>query len=146
MANDLITGFYFSVSVAGGSSGSDAAFREVSGLAKEMHVEEVVCGGENRFKYRLPTGVTFQNLVLKRGVISGKSALLDWCKDTLNGGLAVPITAKNVQVNLMNQDGQSCQSWSFVNAYPIKWSASDLNSEKNEIFIETIELAYQYFE
>ena len=146
MASDFVTGFYFRLSFVDNPGTADAAFQEVSGLTKEMQVEEVVCGGENRFKYRLPNGTTFPNLVLKRGVIAGGSPLLTWCKKTLGGGLSLPITTQNVQVVLLNEKGQTCMSWTFYKAYPVKWAASDLNSEKNEILIETIELAYQYFE
>lgn len=143
---ELFTGFYFSVSIDGKSSTVDAAFQEVSGLSKEMQVEEVVSGGENRFKYRLPTMTTFSNLVLKRGVTSDSSPLIEWVANTLNGGLANAIEPKTLMVNLLNSDGKPCQSWTFNKAYPLKWSASDLNSEKGEVFIETIELAYQYFD
>lgn len=146
MADQILTGFYFSLEFTGKGKGSDAAFQEVSGFSKELNVEEVVCGGENRFKYRLPSTTSFQNLVLKRGVALADSPLLGWCKDTLDNGLAKPIETRNVIVNLLNEKGQSCKSWSFVNAYPVKWSASELNSEKNAVFIETIELAYLYFE
>ena len=143
---ELFTGFYFSVSLNGKSSSADAAFQEVSGLSKEMQVEEVVSGGENRFKYRLPTMTTFGNLVLKRGVTGDSSELITWVANTLNGGLSAAIVPKNIIVNLLNADGEPCQSWTFNKAYPLKWSASDLNSEKGEVFIETIELAYQYFD
>ena len=142
----LFTGFYFSVSLDGKSSSADAAFQEVSGLSKELQVEEVASGGENRFKYRLPTTTSFGNLVLKRGVTADSSALISWVADTLNGGLATAIVPKNVMVNLLNSAGQPCQSWTFNKAYPVKWSASDLKSATGEVFIETIELAYQYFD
>lgn len=142
----MLTGFYFNLAIAGQKSDTDAAFQEVSGLNKEINLEEVACGGENRFKYRLPTTSTYQNLVLKRGVTLDSSPLLKWCSDTLDNGLAKPIVTHNVIVNLLNEKGQSCRSWTFVNAYPVKWSASELNSEKNAVFIETIELAYLYFE
>ena len=50
---DLKTGFYFGLAISR-STGSDVGFQEVSGLSAEIGVEEVVSGGENRFKYRLP--------------------------------------------------------------------------------------------
>jgi phage tail-like protein len=143
-ANQILTGFYFSLEFVGLEN--NVAFQEVSGFSKELHIDDVTCGGENRFKYRLPTTTTFQNLVLKRGVTLDNSPLLKWCSDILDNGLATPIVTRNILVNLLNEKGQSCKSWTFVNAYPVKWSASELNSEKNAVFIETIELAYLYFE
>ena len=148
LGTDVHTGFYFSLTIPGIIGGVDAAFQEISGLSKELQVEEVVCGGENRFKYRLPTTTTFQNLVLKRGVTSRFSPLLIWCEATLNHGFSfmnMPIFTYDIIVNLLNDEGEACKSWLFVNAYPVKWSASELNSEKNTVFIETIELAYHYF-
>jgi phage tail-like protein len=142
--SQILTGFYFSLEFVGLER--DVAFQEVSGFSKELTTEDVVCGGENSFKYRLPTITTFQNLVLKRGVTLKDSPLLKWCSDTLDNGLALPIVTRNIIVNLLNEQGQSCKSWTFINAYPVKWAASELNSEKNAVFIETIELAYQAFE
>ncbi len=142
----LLTGFYFSVRIAGGSSANDAAFQEASGLGKEMQTEDIVSGGENRFKYRLPNGVSYQNLVLKRGIVVEYSPLVEWCQNTLDGGTGKPIQLKNISLMLLNQAGQTCMSWSFVNAYPLKWMMSDLKSQESSVLIETIEFAYQYFD
>lgn len=145
MAHNLQTSFYFSVSISGMDS-SDAAFQEVSGLSKELGTEDVVCGGENRFKYRLPTIATFQNLVLKRGVTTAESGLISWVKDTLDDGLVNAIQTKDIKVQLLDENGDVSMVWNFVSAYPVKWSASDLKSQDSEVFIETLEFAYQYFD
>ncbi|HPF10826.1 MAG TPA: phage tail protein [Flavobacteriaceae bacterium] len=134
--------FYFKLSF----KGEDAAFQEVSGISKELSVEEVVCGGENRFKYRLPTTASGQNLVLKRAIIPEGSELIDWCSSTIDEGLANPITAHDVSVSLLDEEGMVLVSWTFYNAYPVKYSVSDLKSNENALAIETIELAYTYFE
>lgn len=156
--NNYITGFHFalvivpnladsaSIAASVASAGLDSAFKEVSGLSKEIHLEEVVCGGENRFKYRLPGTVSFQNLVLKRGIVLNASPLTSWCQDTLDNGLSTSIVTKELLILLLDQNGVPQMAWQFVGAYPVKWSGGDLDSEKNAIFIETIELAYQYFE
>lgn len=134
-------GFYFKLSF----NGEDAAFQEVSGISKEVSMEEVVCGGENRFKYRLPTVANSQNLVLKRALIPEGSPLIAWCSATLDEGYANPIVTKDVSVQLLNAKGQTCSMWTFRNAYPVKYSVSDLRSQENEIVVETIELAYTTF-
>ena len=85
--NDYLTGFYYNLSF----KGADAAFQEVSGISKEMSIEEVVGGGENRFKYRLPTTSSSQNLVLKRAMVPASSKLIKWVADTINSGLAKKI-------------------------------------------------------
>ncbi|WGH75701.1 phage tail protein [Tenacibaculum tangerinum] len=141
-SSDYPVGFYFELSF----KGQDAAFKEVSGISKEMTMEEVTCGGENRFKYRLPTVSSTKNIVLKRALIPEGSPLIDWCSSSLDEGLANPIEAHDVSVNLLDADGQVSVMWTFFNAYPVKYSISDLKSQESEIVMESIELAYTYFE
>ncbi len=133
--------FYFELSF----KGEDAAFQEVTGISKEISVEEVVCGGENRFKYRLPTVASSQNLVLKRALIPDGSLLNDWCSSCIDDGLANKITTQDISLSLLDATGIVCVKWTFHNAYPIKYSVSDLKSQENGIVIESIELAYTYF-
>ncbi len=143
MANSTYpVAFYFELSF----KGEDAAFQEVSGISKELGIEEIVCGGENRFKYRLPGVATSQNLVLKRAVVTEDSKLLDWCASVIDGGLYNKIKPHDVTVSLLDKFGNVSVKWTFYNAYPIKYAVSDLKSQDNSLVIETIELAYTYFE
>lgn len=143
---DVLTSFYFSVKFSGESSGTDAAFQEVSGLSVDTGTEDVISGGENRFKYRLPSHTSYPNLVLKRGILQIDSPLIEWCQNTLAGGLAKAIKTKDITLSLLDASGQASMSWSFIKAYPVKWSMSELKSQEGNILIETIELAYRYFE
>jgi phage tail-like protein len=147
MANpDLLTSFHFSVRMAGKSGTADAAFQEASGLGKEMALDEVVSGGENRFKFRLPAGISYSNLVLKRGVARAESPLVAWVQATLDGGLAKPVQTCNILVNLLDEEGQACMSWTFNKAYPVKWTMSDLKAQESGLLVETMEFAYRYFD
>jgi phage tail-like protein len=142
MAANYPVSFYFQLSF----KGEDAAFQEVSGISKELSVEEITCGGENRFKYRLPTMSTSQNLVLKRALIPEGSKLIDWCASSIDEGLANKIQTHDVSISLLDADGTVCVMWTFFNAYPVKYSVSDLKSQENGLVAESIELAYTYFE
>lgn len=134
-------GFYFELSF----NGEDAAFQEVSGIAKELSVEEVTCGGENRFKYRLPTVATHQNLILRRALLASGSKLVNWCASCMDAGLVSSITTHDVSVRLLNANGDICAMWNFYNAYPVKYSISDLKSQESSLVMESMELAYNYF-
>jgi phage tail-like protein len=46
----------------------------------------------------------------------------------------------------LNEKGQLTISWAFINAYPVKWSVSELNAMENSIAMETLEFAYSYFQ
>ncbi len=139
------TGFYFKLSFTGISSANDAGFQEVSGLEAEMAVEEITSGGENRFKYKLPTGTKYGNLVLKRGLMLNNSQLTQWCFTTIGSDLSQTIVPRTVTLTLMNPDAQPLMAWSFVRAWPVKWSVSDFNSMDGKIVVESIEFAYNYF-
>ncbi len=141
---DLQPAFSFSVRLLGLETANDCAFQEVSGLARELNVEEVVSGGENRFKYRLPTQASYSNLVLKRGISYASSPLVTWCQLTLSTGLALPIVPLSLIVSMLDENGDPRLCWCFYKAWPVKWSMSDLQAQENNLLIETLELAYQY--
>ena len=48
-------------------------------------------------------------------------------------------------VTLLNDEHQPLEAWSFIQAYPVKWSISGFNAQANEIVTETIDLSFQYF-
>ena len=136
------TGFHFVVNVEGlNSDSADSGFQEVSGLNASVGEETYEEGGENRFAHRLPDRVTYEKLVLKRGVLKG-SELIGWFKKAVESFRFEP---KGVLVTLLNEDHQPLEAWSFINAYPVTWSVSDFNAESSEIAVETIELSFQYF-
>jgi len=121
---------------------NDSKFQEVGGLTAEMGVEELTVGGENRFSYRLPTRAKYNNLVLKRGVITD-SELIEWFRKAVQNFEFEP---RDLLVELLNEKDEPVAYWSFVQAYPVKWVISDFNANGNSLVIETIELAYQYFQ
>lgn len=140
----LPAAFQFTVSFNGIPSGIDSSFQEVSGLELTMDVEELREGGENRFVHQLPKGVQQKKLTLKRGVAGLTSPLVIWCKATLEGGLSVPILPVPLLISLLDASSLPVRSWLFSNAYPVRWETDAFNSTKNEVALETIELAYQY--
>jgi phage tail-like protein len=116
-------------------------FQSVSGLNVELETEQVAEGGENRFKHKLPVSTRYPNLVLKRGIVVD-SSLVRWCRDALED---FDIKPANITISLLNEEHEPLMTWNVVHAYPLKWSASEFNAEKSLIAIETIELAYNYF-
>lgn len=120
----------------------DMAFQEVSGLESGIDLEPLVEGGENRFVHQLPKPAKRTNLSLKRGMTTSTSGLVQWCKSTLEGDFAEAIVPKDMTVSLLNQMRIPVASWSVGNAFPVKWSVGNFDAMKNELAVETIELAY----
>lgn len=138
--------FYFAVSIGGGS-GIDAGFQEVSGLEVEQEFEEIKEGGMNDWIHRVPARIKYNNLTLKRGMAPSGSGLVSWCQQLFNRAnhLGTPQRKENIDVELMNEKGECVRMWSFVDAYPVKWSLDNLNSMESKLAIESIEFAYQFF-
>ncbi len=137
--------FFFNVEFKGlpNSTNLDSSFQEVSGLSATVGTTDIMEGGENRFTHKVPTRVSYDKLVLKRGLIKD-SALLKWVTDSISQFQFSPIT---LYIHLLNEAGLSAPllTWEVVNAYPVKWSISNFNAEQNAIAIESLELNYEYF-
>ncbi len=144
--------FYFTVHVLGSGTlfslltDIDASFEEVSGIEAEFGIDPVVEGGENRFTHKLPKAAKYQNLVLKRGVVTEDSVLAEWVGQTVGSGMSLPILPQNLLVTLLNESGNPVIVWGFINAYPVKWKTAPMNSLENKVLTESMEFSYNYFE
>jgi phage tail-like protein len=135
-------GFHFSVEFQDlGADSMDLRFQSVAGLSVEVQTEAIKEGGEHRFEHVLPMRSKYNNLVLKRGLVPS-TALVDWCRETIETLVVYP---KDVLVKLLDETHEPIMSWNVVQAWPLKWSVSDLDAETNSLVIETLELQYQYF-
>lgn len=135
---DIPVSFYFQVKIAN----EEYAFKEVSGLQTELEVESLFEGGVNDFEYKLPKQVKHGNLVLKRSLIPQDCNLIRWVRKVLEGDLSQPIRPLEIVISLLGSDGNPMYTWTCRRAYPVKWSVENLDSEKNSVMIETLELVY----
>lgn len=119
----------------------EGSFQEVSGINTELSVESFNEGGENRFSHRLPSRTSYGNLVLKRGMLPD-TKLRQWFTDAVENMIIAPV---EVRVMLLDPASAPVATWSFVNAYPVKWNVSGFNAQDGSLVIETIELTYQMF-
>lgn len=134
--------FYFKVLVTGIDGKYEAGFESVSGLDVKIETEPIREGGENQFSRKLPKALQYSNLILKRGLLVG-TPFMSWINKAVQNFTFEP---KMVNVMLMNEKGEPLVNWTFHNAYPVSVKVSDLNSTENKYAIETLELAYDYFE
>ncbi len=133
--------FRFRVSIMGLES--VARFTECSGLELEQEVLEYKEGGLNSRVHRLPGRYKFSNVTLKRGIATDGSDLWKWIKGNIAASDQGTVVAHDVTVTLLELDGRTpLRTWTFSQAYPIKWSATALSAEQNAIAIETLALAH----
>ncbi len=141
--------FHFAVKVLGpggtaSSSETDGSFQDISGIDRELEVQPLAEGGENRFTHQLPRRGRHPNLVLKRGLLSGKSDLADWAEQTIGSQFTTPIQVKGLLVMLLGSDGEPMVVWDFQSAYPVKWTTSPFKSTDSSIVVESLEMAYAF--
>ncbi|MFN8499774.1 MAG: phage tail protein [Anaerolineae bacterium] len=136
---DPSASFRFKIEFKGGP-GVDARFTECSGLEFEVETFDYKEGGEQTKVHRLPGRVKYGNLTLKRGIAEDGQKLWRWVMKMIQG----EIELCNVTVSLMDSQATApVRTWTFVDAYPVKWTASALSAEQNAIAIETLTLAHQ---
>jgi phage tail-like protein len=130
---DPYVGMFFQVE-AGATIGF---FTEVSGLAMEYEVEEYKEGGVNDFVHKLRGRAKFPNLVLKRGITSNEE-FTKWfaaCREQ--------IERRELTLTMLDRTLKPVRTWSFVGAFPVKWTGPDFKAHPDGAAIETIEIAHQ---
>jgi phage tail-like protein len=135
-APDPAVGLHFQVQIGSESIGM---FSECSGLAVEYDVLTYEEGGQNDFVHKLRGRAKHPNLVLKRGV-THERALLQWFFDCRNQA-----KRQDVTVHLVGRDGKQVRTWSFANAFPVKWTGPTLAAGSNSVASETLEIVHEGF-
>ena len=137
--NDPVTTFQFAFKVTEGDLTLDykdgtAFFKSVSGLKVQQDIQDVNEGGVSTFTRKLQGVFKWPNLILKQG-FTGDKKLFDFKKD------------RHQRINgFIFQLGPKLEpvcKWEFYSGYIVKWEGPDYDAQKNEVAIETIEIAHE---
>jgi phage tail-like protein len=112
-----------------------ADFSEVSGLEVSNDQIEYRQGSGGSVR-KLPGLKKFANIVLKRGVTQS-GELFDW----FSSG-----DRRSMKISLLDRQGNTIVIWVVHDAWIARYEGPTLNAQKNEIAIETIEIAHEGFE
>lgn len=116
----------------------DIRFQSVGGLNAEIGTVTHREGGELLYAHRLPDAISYQNLVLKRGVTVGSPLTIEF-----NAAMTMfKFAPSNVLVTALSEDKVPLAGWMFIRAFPVRWLTSDLDAGSPSVMIETMELAY----
>ena len=119
-----------------------ASFKTVSGLSAEVELLEYREGSDPVSSSRkLPGRIRYPNVTLRRGLTTS-SDLWDWWESVSEGGAY----RRNVAITLLDDLHTPVLSWRLRNAFPVKFELSELDASKNEVAIESIELAHEGLE
>jgi len=129
--------FYFSVDI---DDLTDLPFQEVSGLEVEADNISYRHGNDPSFgTIQMPGIKKSGNLILKKGVFSN---------ETLFNSLISKIRLNTykrmtVVIRLMDETTEPRMTWEINNAFPLKYTSTEMNSESSEAAIESIEFSHQ---
>lgn len=118
-----------------------AGFREVTVPDSTTDVVEYREGNEKTITPRKLPGLTkYGNLTLKWGVTDSLE-LYNWRRLVETG--QIEKARRNLAVIVLDDEGNPAARWEFLNAWPSKYDAPDLNATANEVAIETLEIVHE---
>ncbi|SRR6266540_4272730 len=134
---DPLVGPRFAVEVEGIEQ---ATFSECSGLTATVRLDKWEEGGSNSVALKFPGRAEFDNLTLKRGFTDSQD-LFKWFTDCARGGKKI---RKTVTIKLVRpKELQTVQTWTCLNAFPVKWSGPSMQVGSNAVAIESLEFAHE---
>lgn len=122
-------------------------FTEVDGLSVEIATEDLIEGGQNEYVHKLPLHTKWPNLVFKAGVVDSNT-LYEWFESCSGDGLEganYKLDRRSGSVRLLDSTDKVVRRWTFVDAYPVKWTGPKLAATSSDVAAETLEVCHRGF-
>ena len=97
-------------------------------------------GNQSPTVRKLPGLIKYGNLTLKWGITDSLD-LYNWRKLVEQG--KTKDARRNLAVILMDEEGNAASRWEFVEAWPSKYDAPNLDGKGNDIAVETLEIVHE---
>lgn len=127
---------------------TSAKFQTCSALEGELATIEYSEGG-TEYPTKEPGRVAYSDLTLERGATDDLDAY-NWWTETIdaaaNAGANSPDFKRNVDVVVIDRDASELKRWTLNSAWPKKFVAGEWDNEADEINIEQLVLAFEFFE
>ncbi|KAF5435368.1 virus tail tube protein gp19 [Candidatus Methanophagaceae archaeon] len=120
-----------------------AGFSEVTIPDASNEPVEYREGNEPTTVRKLPGLRKYGNVTLKWGITDSMELYETWCKPENDDNLKMDEVRKNVAIILMDEEGNPAARWEFVEAWPSKYDAPDLNATGTDVAIETLEIVHE---
>lgn len=116
------------------------SFTEVSGLEMENQIIEYREGDSSLFApIKMPGLGKVGNVTMKRGVFINDNKFRDWHNEIKMN----TIKRRTVIIRLLNENGKVTMEWTLANAWPTKITSTNLESDGNEVAVETLEIVHE---
>jgi len=125
-----------------------AGFQKCSALEAEVAVIEQNEGG-TLIPFKSPGRVKFTDITLDRGATDDLD-LFNWFKEVVdasaNSGLVDDEYKRNLDIVQQDRDGTTLRRWRVTRAFPTKFTAGEWDNDADENVMESLTLAYDYFD
>lgn len=118
-------------------------FKTFSGLSAQVSTESVNEGGNNQYPVILPGRISWGNVTLTRGITSTE-VMYNWFSQTAGDGYTTngSLTRQSVAVTAISLEGTRLRTWTFNEAFPVRWKGPDFNIDSDDPLMEELELAH----
>jgi phage tail-like protein len=142
---NLFTRFKFLVEIDGFTSAGFQSCSELSGEFAEISYFE---GGATTPE-KIPGRQSFADITLVRGATQDRE-MYNWFRQignaAANAGIVDPDFRKNGDIIQQDRTGNAVRRWRFYNAWCKKFVAGQWDNNSDDISMESIVIAYDYFE
>lgn len=115
-------------------------FTEVTGLERTIEPIEYREGSSKNFSKAKMSGLeAINNVTFKRGTFQGDTEFYDW----FNTVQMNTVQRRDVIIQLLNENQEPTMAWRLINCFAVKYQASELKADGNEVAIETLEVAHE---
>ena len=130
-------GSFFDVAILGVTS----TWTDVSGLSIDVGVveQQVVTEKGQTVTIKVMGTTNYGDITLKRN-LSADRKFYEWVQEVIKGTMGF---RKDGSITLYNAAGELTGTWKFTNAWPKKWSASDLDVGSDDPMVEEVTLAIE---
>ncbi|MGF1499439.1 MAG: phage tail protein [Elainellaceae cyanobacterium] len=147
--SELLTAskFYLELRLDGSNDNVDATFLECQGFKRSqeaIEIAEATSRNWGKAKYgqvlrtKLPGNSKVENIILRRGMTSS-TTLWKWFADVESGKWANQV--RDGSLVIYDQSGTEQVRFNFQGAWPVRYSASDVNAQSSDIEIEELEIS-----
>lgn len=148
---DLFEVFNFSLEVTSPQGARlDAFFSAAGPLTASIDVIEYREAGST-IPIKDPGPASFAPLTLSRG-LSRSRRMYDWALESIlhssGAGLGVPVQPtyrRNLVLRQHNRQKDAARLYHIIGAFPIDFEAGDWDNSRDDVIIEKLTLAYDYF-
>lgn len=135
--NDPLQKFMFRVTIPGLPAG--LSFQKVSGLSREVAIVEYL-EGMYQYAHKLAGREKVGDITLERGAYASDELLAEYKRV-----LTDPARRSTIIIEYLDRFGNTKRTYTLAEAWITKWEGSDLDATSDDVAIEKITIAFEYF-